>query len=145
MPNSTQLTFEVTNTTPLAKLGFETWLDDQLIFSTDHVRELTNISVPVEDDDSEHVLKLVLKNKLFQHTQLSDNGEIVSDAVLEIKCLAFDGVALTHQTAQQAVYIHDFNGTAELSRHTFFGTMGCNGTVELKFTTPVYLWLLEHM
>lgn len=130
---------------PEAKLGFETWLDDQLIFDTNHVKKPTEISFAVEDDDSEHVLKLVLKNKLSNHTQLANNGEIVSDAVLEIKNIAFDDVALRHQISNQAVYIHDFNGTAELSRHSFFGNMGCNGTVELKFTTPVYLWLLEHM
>jgi hypothetical protein len=23
--------------------------------------------------------------------------------------------------------------------------MGCNGTVSLKFTTPIYMWLLETM
>ena len=46
---------------------------------------------------------------------------------------------------EQAVYTHDFNGTQPEIEDTFFGEMGCNGTVSLRFTTPIYLWLLENM
>jgi len=44
-----------------------------------------------------------------------------------------------------ATYTHDFNGTKELTQEKFYGVMGCNGTVSLKFATPIYLWLLENM
>ena len=37
----------------------------------------------------------------------------------------------------------EINGTQESVDDDFFGTMGCNGTVRLKFSSPVYLWLLE--
>jgi len=45
----------------------------------------------------------------------------------------------------RAVYVHDFNGTGKFVNKQFFGEMGCNGTVELKFSSPFYLWLLENM
>jgi hypothetical protein len=38
-----------------------------------------------------------------------------------------------------------FNGTSEVTEDKFYSELGCNGTVSLKFTTPMYLWLLEHM
>jgi hypothetical protein len=46
---------------------------------------------------------------------------------------------------EQAVYTHDFNGTQQEIQDEFYSEMGCNGTVSLKFSTPIYLWLLEHM
>jgi len=42
-------------------------------------------------------------------------------------------------------YCHDFNGTQPAVVDRFHGSLGCNGTVTLKFTTPIYLWLLENM
>jgi hypothetical protein len=48
--------------------------------------------------------------------------------------------------SEQAEYHHDCNGTAQqVILDKFYREMGCNGTVSLKFTTPVYLWLLENM
>jgi hypothetical protein len=45
----------------------------------------------------------------------------------------------------KAVYTHDFNGSQPPVDDKFFGDLGCNGTVSLKFTAPTYLWLLENM
>jgi hypothetical protein len=140
-----KLTFEVVPTTPDAMLGFETWLDDQLMFNTDHLDKTQQIVIPLDDTDAEHELKLVLKNKNFEHTRLNSAGEIDADAVLEIRNMAFDDIPLGQIVTEQTVYIHDVNGTAELTQDQFFGTMGCNGTVILKFTTPMYLWFLENM
>jgi len=142
---NTKITFTVSNTSPNAELGFETWLDDQMVFDTDHVQELVEISIPVTDDDADHVLKLVLKNKTFEHTRLNAGGEIESDVVLEIKDIAFDGIKLGQIVNEQTVYTHDFNGSGTQTQHQFYGIMGCNGTAELKFSTPLYLWLLENM
>jgi hypothetical protein len=143
--DNTKITFTVSNTNPDAKLGFETRLDNQIVFDTDHVPDSVEISVPVADDNAEHVLTLVLKNKTGEHTRLTSTGEIESDALLEIKDMAFDGIKLGQIFNEQTVYAHDVNGTDILSDHQFFGTMGCNGTVTLTFTTPIYVWLLEHM
>jgi hypothetical protein len=69
----------------------------------------------------------------------------VSDAVLTIKDLAFDEIKLGHMLTELATYTHNFNGTKEPVQEKFYGAMGCNGTVSLKFAAPVYLWLLENM
>jgi hypothetical protein len=76
---------------------------------------------------------------------VDESGVIVKDACLIISDLAFDEIALGHIVTEKSVYIHDFNGNDSLTQHKFFSQMGCNGVVSLKFTTPMYLWLLENM
>lgn len=142
---TTNITFSVSSSNSATELGFEVWLDNQQVFNIDHVQQSTKISIPVVDDDAEHALRLVLKGKHPEHTTISDTGDIVADAVLEIQDLEFDGIPLGQIVNEKTVYTHDFNGTQTVIKDQFFGTMGCNGTVELQFTTPIYLWLLENM
>ena len=144
MKNS-ELTFTVTTNDNTAGLGFETWLDDQLIFNTDHVQHSQEIAVPVVDDHREHTLKMILKGKLPTHTTVTTDGEIINDAVLTIKDMAVDGIFLSYLVDKLTIYTHDFNGTGPVTQDKFFGIMGCNGSAELKFTAPVYVWLLENM
>ena len=126
-------------------LGMEIWIDDQKLFDQDHVQESHRISTDLSDSDGEHELRLVLKNKLSEHTQIDADNTIVSDARISVSGIEFDGIALNYLMADLAEYQHNFNGNEELSVHKFYGELGCNGTVSLKFTTPIYLWLLEHM
>jgi hypothetical protein len=143
--NTTDITFCVTPTNPVAALGFEAWLDDTMVFDVEHVQQSTAVSIPVSDEDAEHVLKLVLKGKCADHTTVDSDGKILSDSMLTISDPAFDGIMLGQIMCDKAVYTHDFNGSGDPVKDSFYGTMGCNGTVTLKFTTPVYLWLLENM
>ena len=136
-------TLDTTNTE--ATLGFEAWVDNQKFFDTDHVQTQQQIVLEITDDDGEHELRFVLKNKIFDHTRVDEAGNIVADANLIVTDLAFDEIKLGHMVTEQAVYTHDFNGTGAVAQHKFYSEMGCNGTVSLKFTTPIYLWLLEHM
>jgi hypothetical protein len=132
-------------TNAAAALGMEIWIDDQKLFDQDHVQEHHRISTDLSDDDGEHELRLVLKNKLSEHTQVDDNNTIVSDARISVSDIEFDGIALNQLVTDLAEYQHNFNGTGEPIIDKFYGELGCNGTVSLKFTTPIYLWLLEHM
>jgi hypothetical protein len=142
-----KLSFKLNPTNPEAKLGFETWINDHCVFDISHVDQpmLVNVNLPDDDVEAEHVLKLVLKHKQAEHTTISESGEILNDSCLKISGLKFDEIELGFNILQKAVYCHNFNGTSKTIEHKFFDTMGCNGTVELKFTTPIYLWLLEHM
>ncbi|CAB4137790.1 hypothetical protein UFOVP328_85 [uncultured Caudovirales phage] len=144
MPNS-QITFTVKTNDPAAGLGFEVWLDNQQVFDSAAISDTVNIAVAVVDDDQEHALKMVLKGKLPTHTCVDSQGNIVSDAVLEITDLAVDGIMLSYLVDQFTVYSHNFNGTGADVQDRFFGTMGCNGTAELRFSAPIYVWLLENM
>jgi hypothetical protein len=91
------------------------------------------------------VLKFVMKNKTQDHTKVDQSGAIVSDARLIIKDFAFDEIKLGHMFTELAMYTHDFNGTGKMHTDAMYTDLGCNGVAELKFSTPVYLWLLEKL
>lgn len=145
MSNTVQISCIIDTSDALVPLGFEAWIDDQKFFDTDHVQSKQQISVDIGDADGDHELRFILKNKTSDHTQVDEAGTIVSDARLIIADLSFDEIKLGHMFTEQAVYTHDSNGTGSIAHDKFYGEMGCNGTVSVKFTTPIYLWLLEHM
>jgi len=145
MTNTTSISFELKTSDNQAELGFEAWVDDTRFTDIAHVQGNQLIKIDIPDVDGNHELRLVLKGKTEKHTQINDNGMIVSDATLTISNLAFDEIKLGHMLTQLATYNHDFNGTKQPVQDQFYGEIGCNGTVGLKFTTPIYLWLLENM
>ncbi len=145
MTNTFVISCVLDTTDPTAELGFEAWVDDHRFFDTDHVQSRQQICFEISDDDASHELRFVLKNKIESHTKIDDNGVILSDARLIITDIAFDQIPLGHTFTEQASYWHDFNGTGQMSQQKFYGEIGCNGTIELKFSTPIYMWLLEHM
>ena len=145
MTSTVSISCTLDTTDPAAALGFEAWVDDQKLFDCDHVQAQQQVVIEIADDDGEHELRFVLKNKTSDHTQIDEAGNIVADARLIITDLSFDEIQLGHMVTEHAVYTHDFNGTGQPTQDKFYGEMGCNGTVSLKFSTPIYLWLLEHM
>jgi hypothetical protein len=145
MTNTISISFELNTSDSQAELGFEAWVDDEKFVDIAHVPGQQLIKIDIDDTDGEHTLELILKNKKATDTKIDDNGTIVSDATLSISGLAFDEIKLGHMVTKLATYIHNFNGTKELTQDQFYGEMGCNGTVSLGFTTPIYLWLLENM
>jgi hypothetical protein len=127
-------------------LGLEVWLDNQKVH--DVVPTTNSMSLDLELDDnteSEHELKFVLKNKSIDHTKINADGNIIEDYVINIDNLSLDQIQLGSDLYKQFVYKHNFNDNGPETEDKFYGTMGCNGTVTLKFTTPLYLWLLENM
>lgn len=141
-----QISCTVGTTNPTAQLGLEIWLDDQRLFNTDHVTdELLPLAFDLEEDETDHELRFVMKGKTQDHTQIDTEGNILKDANLIIDKVAFDDIELKQVFVDHAVYCHDFNGTQLETTEKFYDTMGCNGTVSLKFSTPIYLWLLENM
>ena len=127
-----------------AELGAEILVDQKLMFSTDHITGDTEFSFDIADVDGEHSIQFVLKNKKPEHTQLDAQGNIVQDARLIVKDVAFDEILLGQTFIDRAVYTHNFNGTQDEVQEQFYGEMGCNGTVTLDFSCPVYIWLLEN-
>ena len=140
-----QISFELSTSDASVPLAFEAWVNDQCVFKTDHVTETQTISFEVPDDDAEHSLRLVMSGKTWKHTLVDEQGNITQDVKLSIANVQFDEIELGQVFVDRAVYTHDFNGSGESVDDQFFGAMGCNGTVELKFSSPIYIWLLEHM
>lgn len=126
-------------------LGCEIWLDDHCVFDQDKVAEPITVQYEFSDADAEHCLRITLKNKLPEHTCVDQQGNIVSDVMLSVTEISFDEIDCSQIVHDRAVYRHNFNGTGPHVDDKFFADLGCNGTVELKFTTPIYLWLLESM
>ena len=86
-----------------------------------------------------------MTGKTGADTKIDDQGNIVNDACLTVTNVTFEEIELNQLFADNAVYTHDFNGSQAETQGKLYGTMGCNGTVSLEFTTPIYLWLLEKM
>ena len=126
-------------------LGMEIWLDDHRLFDTDHVDQTYTIQHDISDDDGDHELRFVLKNKLLEHTQVDADGNIIRDNTLSVSDIEFDSIDCQYLVTTVARYQHDFNGTGDATTQRFYGKMGCNGTVSVKFSTPIYIWLLENM
>ena len=145
MTEQVQLACVVSSTDPTAKIGLEIWLDDTQIYNTEHIVNPVNFTHEFADTDGKHQLRFVMKNKTESHTTIDEAGNILTDCRICINNLSFDQIQLGQILVDQAVYEHNFNGTADTVQDKFYGEIGCNGTVTLAFTTPVYLWLLENM
>jgi len=145
MTDQVQLTCTISSTNPTAAVGLEIWINDTQIYNTEHVSKTVNFAHEFADTDGEHQLQFVMKNKTHDHTKIDEAGNILSDCRICIEKLSFDEIDLQQIFIEQAVYEHDFNGTADKIKDQFFGELGCNGTLTLAFTTPIYLWLLENM
>ena len=126
-------------------LGLEIWLDQLKLFDQDHIDQDYNIEHEISDDDGDHELRFVLKHKQPDHTQVDADGNIISDATVTLSDIEFDGINCQYLTTKLAQYHHDYNGSQDPVVDKFYGSMGCNGTVSLKFSTPIYIWLLENM
>jgi len=126
-------------------LGMEIWLDDHKLFDQDHIDQTYQVEHEISDDDGEHELKFVLKNKLPDYTQVDAQGNIVNDARVILSDIKFDNIDCQYLTTKLSKYQHDFNGTGVTTIDSFYGELGCNGTVSLKFSTPIYIWLLENI
>lgn len=126
-------------------LGLEIWLDQHKLFDKDCVDQTYQVEHEISDNDGDHELRFVLTHKQSDHTRVDLEGNILSDATVTVSDIRFDGIDCQYLTINLAEYQHDFNGTGDPTIDKFYGEMGCNGTVSLKFTTPIYLWLLENL
>jgi hypothetical protein len=98
-----------------------------------------------DEVDCPRLLEISMQGKLPEHTTITPDGTIVKDFVVTIDNLQLDGIPLGHVFFNLAQYHHDFNGSQAPVIDRFYGTMGCNGVVKFEFSSPSYLWLLEHI
>jgi hypothetical protein len=138
-----RISLEAHATGPDLFLNF--WFDGEQIDTMKLTQDTQAFSHDFVDDNTTHVFEIELIGKLPEHTQIDEHGNIIQDRVVEITRVALDDIELGHLVTETAIYHHDSNGTTDARTDRFYGTMGCNGRVELKFTTPIYMWLLENM
>jgi hypothetical protein len=144
MQENWKIQFDIAATNPGAELPLEIWVDNEKVLDSQIV-ESRHFEHRMLDDDGEHELRFVLKNKKDSDTTVDESGNILHDSLISISNIKFDDFEVDHLMHQLCTYTHDHNGQGPVTENKFFGNLGCNGTVTLKFTTPVYLWLLENM
>ena len=112
------------------------------IFDSTHIELLVN-----DQDDTEQTIEFIITQKSDVHTELDYNGNIIKSTELIINNLNFDSVSIDNIIAVNPLpYFHDSNGAlSEPTVNNFYNVAGCNGKITFKFTTPIYLWLLENM
>jgi hypothetical protein len=127
-------------------MGIEIWVHDTKLFDRPSMVLPEDFEYTCADIEHENCsIRFVLKNKTTAHTKIDSDSNIVSDSTVAISNICFDEINVDQIFYDHAQYLHDYNGTGAEITEQFYGIMGCNGTVKLGFTTPIYLWLLENM
>jgi hypothetical protein len=144
MTDNVKISFDVAASAPAHAIGLRVLLDNNVVYSNSHIQQ-DSVEIHAPDDSGDHELTIEMFGKTYEHTQIDSNGTIVSDALLAISNVCFDDIDITSILSEHAVYCHDFNGSGVKTQEQFYGNMGCNGTITMKFSSPVYLWLLEHL
>lgn len=145
MSDTSKISFDIATSDNTAAIGIAVWVDDTCLYQTDHLMESKHIDHAVSDDDGEHELRIVISGKTAEHTKIDEHGNIIKDVVVNIPTVTIDDIDVDQLFNEKCVYTHNFNGTQPEIQDTFYGAAGCNGTISFRFTTPIYLWLLENM
>ena len=136
---------KISTTDAAVPLGMRITLNDQLIFESLHVAKIIEVSHQLLDDGQDYILKFEMLGKTNDHTQIDGQGNIIKDTCLTVCDVEFDDIRIDSLFAVLTNYTHDNNGHSAEVEDKFYGSMGCNGYVTLKFSTPIYLWLLENL
>ena len=139
------ISFDIAVTDGNLGLAVEIWLDDNRVLHHIHVTTPIHFTHTFADDEQAHQLRIVLSGKKSEHTTIDDQGNIVKDATWHINNIRLDELDVDQLFYDNCRYAHDFNGSKQPLIDSFHGTAGCNGTITLDFSTPIYLWLLENM
>lgn len=142
-----KISFDITTSDTECPFGIEILLDNVVVYKIDKVQEKIAFEYDINDDDSnsERELQIVLNGKTSNHTKVDKDGNIIKDVTLAISNFIVDDIDVNQLFLEKCVYTHDFNGTQSAIADSFHGIAGCNGIISLKFSTPLYLWLLENM
>ena len=120
MTPTTTITGFIDSSDKKITLGTEVWIDNICVVNVEHVDRIVHFSHVLEEDNAEHELRIVMKHKTPDHTELDDAGNIIRDAMLSISDIKFDEIALGQVLLNKAVYTHDFNGSQPPVDDKFF-------------------------
>lgn len=130
---------------PEMSLDFEILLNDISIYKISIAESSYNFVYDIDDSIvKDHTLKFIMSGKTDDHL-IEKDGEIIDSANINITNISFNGINLSILPGIMrniASYTHDFNGYGNTTTEEFYGEMGMNGIVTLKFKTPLYDWLL---
>jgi hypothetical protein len=140
-----KLSLDITNPSEFHNLGIELWIDKAKFFDNLIGPGTHHVINEFESNEADHEFKIILKNKTDEHTSIDEAGNIVEDVLINVKNISLDEINIDRLVVSHSEYHHSGNDSYKQQPHKFYGNLGCNGTVMLKFSTPVYIWLLENM
>jgi hypothetical protein len=104
------------------------------------------------EEEQEHVLRIRLDNKMIQDTVTDttdpDNHVIVKDMLLNIIDIEVDDIELGTLVQMKSTFKYDYPQNSPAPGATEWANcvnLGFNGTYELGFSSPFYLWLLDNI
>ena len=134
---------------PEKPLSFKITLNDTDIYDISTTETTYDVAFDVIDGNkADHSIKFILSDKTDNHTEMDANGGVTNSAQVEIKHISIGGIDITDLLMNDntlITYTHDSNGYGKKVTVPFDGVVGYNGVAELKISSPVYLWFLEHM
>jgi len=118
---------------------------DGTIKNPQGVTEFFEFSADLEEDKT-HNLQIRLLNKtdhdVVKDRDDKDNFNIVKDMLLNIDGICIDDIDIAHLIWTESKFVGDDPQRPILKNCI---NLGWNGTYELEFSSPFYLWLLEKM
>lgn len=143
---SFQFKFDLDSTNYSAPLGFRCLLNNTEVCAVNHVKSAQSVQIEIPDTEDEitNYLAFELSGKTFDDTKVDDQGQILADSLLLLSNFTIDDIRVDYPLQINTVYYHDFNGSQPTTESKFYGPMGCNGQAIFKFTTPIFLWLLDN-
>ena len=94
-------------------------------------------------EDSPHLLEIKLLNKTDDDVvESQDKTEIINDMLLNIESISIDDIELDQIKWHQSEFVAEDPARPTLKNCV---NLGWNGSYQLKFSSPFYLWLLEKM
>ena len=121
---------------------FSMGIDDQE-FVKDFVSDSRVFSFAAELTEEEHILWVDFHNKTDdQVVKTKDETGIEKDMLLNIEKIFIDGVEIGVLKWHASEFIAKDPKRETLDKCVNFGW---NGRYQIKFTSPVYLWLLENL
>ena len=100
------------------------------------------------EDDTENFLTIEYNNKnAKQDVVLGDDGMPIADKRVEINSVSFDDIELDFfQLTDPDTFKYEPTDPEGFAATEFGATkLAWNGKTTLRFTTPVYIWLLENL
>lgn len=139
-----ELDFSSNNNCP--DIVLEVTCDGKKIAESPATSTKQTVCLELPEDPAEHVLQLIMRGKNNTHTTVDSEGQIVEDVFFTVDRLEFEDLDMKEIFCQGLpCYTHSFNQPQPTILDEFYGFIGCNGTVDIKFSTPFFLWLNEHM
>jgi hypothetical protein len=141
-----KIQLELAATSDCTDISIAVYLNDILLNNSTASLTPQTIIYEVDDSPNNHTLSITMTGKTHTHTIVDNNGNIVEDTCFKINKLEFDELDMTEIFCQgKQCYTHSFNSTEPELLDEFYGIIGCNGTVKIQFSTPIYLWLLDYL